>query len=400
MNARTLDPAHHLIEKEPYYESVGDEIQLFEAAYRQQIPVLLKGPTGCGKTRFMEHMAWRLKRPLITVSCHDDLTASDLVGRYLVKGGETVWVDGPLTRAVRCGGICYLDEIVEARKDTMVVIHPLADDRRTLPMEKLGQMVEAPPEFCLAISYNPGYQSVLKDLKQSTRQRFVALEFDYPSAALERRIVATESGVSDAIADSLVRFAQMTRNLKGSGLEEGASTRLLVHAGKLIADGISPVTACKSAVAQAVTDDADMLKRSRSCPPPSSDGHSRDRSEMEASLHVWLETEFTYFKVEQLAAELEVLTRDEQDFILGWIRRIASTHITLAWQFGRRAPALLPRMERRLLEAWAVHTCDVFDRTGLQTALRVMEEVDTFDETQRQKRCGRRAVRGRRAGAG
>ena len=260
MNARTLDPAHHLIEHEPYYEAVGEEIQLFEAAYRQQIPVLLKGPTGCGKTRFMEHMAWRLKRPLITVSCHDDLTASDLVGRYLVKGGETVWVDGPLTRAVRCGGICYLDEIVEARKDTMVVIHPLADDRRTLPMEKLGQLVEAPPEFCLAISYNPGYQSVLKDLKQSTRQRFVALEFDYPDAALERRIVATESGVSDAVAESLVRFAQMTRNLKGSGLEEGASTRLLVHAGKLIADGVSPVVACKSAVAQAVTDDADMLK--------------------------------------------------------------------------------------------------------------------------------------------
>jgi nitric oxide reductase NorQ protein len=260
MNARTFDPAHHLIEKEPYYVAVGEEIQLFEAAYRQQIPVLLKGPTGCGKTRFMEHMAWRLKRPLITVSCHDDLTASDLVGRYLVKGGETVWVDGPLTRAVRCGGICYLDEIVEARKDTMVVIHPLADDRRTLPMEKLGQIVEAPPEFCLAISYNPGYQSVLKDLKQSTRQRFVALEFDYPSATLERRIVASESGVSEAVAENLVRFAQMTRNLKGSGLEEGASTRLLVHAGKLISDGVSPVTACKSAVAQAVTDDADMLK--------------------------------------------------------------------------------------------------------------------------------------------
>jgi len=259
MNARTLDPAQHLIEKEPYYEAVGDEIQLFEAAYRQQIPVLLKGPTGCGKTRFMEHMAWRLKRPLITVSCHDDLTASDLVGRYLVKGGETVWVDGPLTRAVRCGGICYLDEIVEARKDTMVVIHPLADDRRTLPMEKLGQLVEAPPEFCLAISYNPGYQSVLKDLKQSTRQRFVALEFDYPAAELERRIVVTESGVDAGMAEKLVKFAQMTRNLKGSGLEEGASTRLLVHAGKLISSGVDPVVACRSAVAQAVTDDADML---------------------------------------------------------------------------------------------------------------------------------------------
>jgi nitric oxide reductase NorQ protein len=254
------DPAHHLIDTEPYYEPVGDEIQLFEAAYRQQIPILLKGPTGCGKTRFMEHMAWRLKRPLITVSCHDDLTASDLVGRFLVKGGETVWVDGPLTRAVRAGGICYLDEVVEARKDTMVVIHPLADDRRTLPMEKLGQTLEATADFCLAISYNPGYQSVLKDLKQSTRQRFVALEFDYPSAELERRIVAGESGVDDTVAAQLVKFAQMTRNLKGSGLEEGASTRLLVHAGKLIADGVAPVTACKAAVAQAVTDDTDMLK--------------------------------------------------------------------------------------------------------------------------------------------
>ena len=221
--------------------------------------MLLKGPTGCGKTRFMEYMAWRLKRPLITVSCHDDLTASDLVGRFLVKGVETTWVDGPLTRAVRAGAICYLDEIVEARKDTMVVIHPLADDRRTLPMEKLGQLVEAPPEFCLAISYNPGYQSVLKDLKQSTRQRFVALEFDYPAAELERRIVINESGVDAGMAEKLVKFAQMTRNLKGSGLEEGASTRLLVHAGKLISSGVDPVVACRSAVAQAVTDDADML---------------------------------------------------------------------------------------------------------------------------------------------
>jgi len=204
-------------------------------------------------------MAWRLKRPLITVSCHDDLTASDLVGRYLVKGGETLWVDGPLTRAVRCGGICYLDEIVEARKDTMVVIHPLADDRRELPMEKIGQLLQAPEEFCLAISYNPGYQSVLKDLKQSTRQRFVALEFDYPAPDLERRIVANESGVDAGMAEKLVKFARMTRNLKGSGLDEGASTRLLVHAGKLISSGVDPVVACKSAVAQAVTDDADML---------------------------------------------------------------------------------------------------------------------------------------------
>ena len=259
MQARTLNPEEHYVRREPYYEPVGDEIAVFEAAWRNRLPVLLKGPTGCGKTRFMEYMAWRLGRPFITVSCHDDLTASDLVGRFLVKGGETVWVDGPLTRAVRVGGICYLDEIVEARKDTMVVIHPLADDRRTLPMEKLGQLLEAPAEFCLAISYNPGYQSVLKDLKQSTRQRFVALEFDYPEPDLEARIVATESGIEPEMAARLVRFAGMTRNLKGSGLEEGASTRLLVHAGKLIADGIPPVAACRSAVAQAVTDDADML---------------------------------------------------------------------------------------------------------------------------------------------
>lgn len=259
MEAHSLIPEEHFIQKEPYYEAVGNEIAIFEAAWRHKLPVLLKGPTGCGKTRFMEYMAWRLQRPLITVSCHDDLTASDLVGRYLVKGGETTWVDGPLTRAVRVGGICYLDEVVEARKDTMVVIHPLADDRRTLPMEKLGRLLEAPDDFCLAISYNPGYQSVLKDLKQSTRQRFVALEFDYPVAELERRIVATESGVDAGMAERLVKLAQMTRNLKGSGLEEGASTRLLVHAGKLIAGGIDPVTACTSAVAQALTDDGDML---------------------------------------------------------------------------------------------------------------------------------------------
>jgi nitric oxide reductase NorQ protein len=263
MHSHSLSPEEHYIRTEPYYEPVGNEIAIFEAAYANKLPVLLKGPTGCGKTRFMEHMAWRLKRPLITVSCHDDLTASDLVGRYLVKGGETLWVDGPLTRAVRVGGICYLDEIVEARKDTMVVIHPLADDRRTLPMEKLGQLLEAADEFCLAISYNPGYQSVLKDLKQSTRQRFVALEFDYPSAELERKIVANESRIDAALAERLVKFAQMTRNLKGSGLDEGASTRLLVHAGKLISTGIAPVQACQSAIAQAVTDDADMLAAMR-----------------------------------------------------------------------------------------------------------------------------------------
>jgi nitric oxide reductase NorQ protein len=259
MEASVLKPESHTVEREPYYESIGDEIGVFEAAYRNQLPLLLKGPTGCGKTRFMEHMAWRLKRPLITVSCHDDLTASDLVGRYLVKGGETVWVDGPLAAAVRVGGICYLDEVVEARKDTTVVIHPLADDRRVLPMEKLGELLRASPAFCLAISFNPGYQSVLKDLKQSTRQRFVALEFDYPEPVLERRIIENEAGIDDEMAGRLVKFAHMTRNLKGSGLDEGASTRLLVHAAKLIASGVEPVVACRASIAQALTDDADML---------------------------------------------------------------------------------------------------------------------------------------------
>ncbi|MET0069651.1 MAG: CbbQ/NirQ/NorQ/GpvN family protein [Candidatus Thiodiazotropha sp.] len=254
-----MKPEEYYFEKEPYYEPVKDEIAVFEAAYQNQLPVMLKGPTGCGKTRFMEHMAWRLKRPLITVSCHDDLIASDLVGRFLVKDGETVWVDGPLASAVRAGGICYLDEIVEARKDTTVVIHPLADDRRVLPMEKVGELLEASAEFCLAISYNPGYQSVLKDLKQSTRQRFVALEFDYPEPELEKRIIQNEAAVDAEMAARLVKFAHMTRNLKGSGLDEGASTRLLVHAAKLIASGVEPVVACRAAVAQALTDDSDML---------------------------------------------------------------------------------------------------------------------------------------------
>ncbi|MCU7811830.1 MAG: CbbQ/NirQ/NorQ/GpvN family protein [Candidatus Thiodiazotropha sp. (ex Notomyrtea botanica)] len=259
MQARILKPEAYYVENEPYYQPVGDEISVFEAAYRNQLPVLLKGPTGCGKTRFMEHMAWRLKRPLITVSCHDDLTASDLVGRFLVKGGETIWVDGPLAAAVRVGGICYLDEVVEARKDTTVVIHPLADDRRVLPMEKVGELLEATPDFCLAISFNPGYQSVLKDLKQSTRQRFVALEFDYPEPVLEQKIIENEASVDAEMAARLVKFAHMTRNLKGSGLDEGASTRLLVHAAKLITSGVDPVVACRSSIAQALTDDAEML---------------------------------------------------------------------------------------------------------------------------------------------
>jgi len=251
-------PEDYLVRDEPYYEPVGDEIVLFEAAYENRLPVLLKGPTGCGKTRFMEHMAWRLRRPLVTVACHDDLTASDLVGRYLIAGGETRWIDGPLARAVRNGAICYLDEVVEARKDTLVVIHPLADDRRQLPMEKRGELLTASAEFCLTVSYNPGYQSVLKDLKHSTRQRFVALEFDHPEPDLERRIICRETGVDAERAGLLVRFAGMTRNLRGSGLEEGASTRLLVHAAKLLIAGLPPRVVCRAAIGQALTDDPEV----------------------------------------------------------------------------------------------------------------------------------------------
>lgn len=260
LQSRVLNPEARLIEQEPYYEALHDEVALFEAAYASQIPVLLKGPTGCGKTRFMEYMAWRVRRPLITVSCHDDLTASDLVGRYLITNNETVWVDGPLARAVRIGAICYLDEVVEARKDTTVVIHPLADDRRILPMEKRGELLQAPPEFLLALSYNPGYQSVLKELKHSTRQRFIAIEFGYPAEAMEAKIVMTESGLDREHAETLVKLAHMTRNLKGSGLDEGASTRLLVHAAKLIRRGIAPRTACSAAIAEALTDDVEMAR--------------------------------------------------------------------------------------------------------------------------------------------
>ncbi len=258
-SSQEILPEEYFIKDEPYYEAIGDEIDIFKAAYKNHLPVLLKGPTGCGKTRFMEHMAWQLKRPLITVSCHDDLTASDLVGRYLITKGETVWVDGPLAKSVRSGAICYLDEVVEARKDTTVVIHPLADDRRVLPMEKRGIVLQAKDDFCLAMSYNPGYQSILKDLKQSTRQRFVALEFDYPSATIEQKIIEKESHIEPDIAKNLVKFAHMTRNLKGSGLDEGASTRLLVHAALLIKSNINPITACKTAIIQALSDDDEML---------------------------------------------------------------------------------------------------------------------------------------------
>jgi len=255
-----LAPELERFAAEPYYQPVGRELELFQAAAGKKLPVLLKGPTGCGKTRFVEYMAWKLGRPLVTVACHDDLTSADLVGRYLLAGEETVWLDGPLTAAVRAGAICYLDEVVEARKDTTVVIHPLTDSRRALPVEKRGEYLTAPPDFMLVISYNPGYQSVLKEIKPSTRQRFVALEFDYPAADVEARIVASEGGVADDMARKLVKLGELTRNLKGQGLDEGASTRLLVHAAQLIGDGMAPVAACTAAVARALTDDAEMTE--------------------------------------------------------------------------------------------------------------------------------------------
>ncbi len=260
MRAHSLKPEEYLFEREPFYRATGDEVGVFMRAYDNRLPVLLKGPTGCGKTRFMEYMSWRLQQPLITISCHDDLTASDLIGRYLLKGGDTVWMDGPLTRAVRKGCLCYLDEIVEARKDTTVVIHPLCDDRRVLPVEKHGELIRAEDGFCMAISYNPGYQSVLKDLKQSTRQRFVALTFDYPAAAAESEIVRTETGLDETTAGRLVKFAGLTRNLKGNGLDEGASTRLLVHAAKLIVSGIAPVAAVRCCISESLSDDPEILR--------------------------------------------------------------------------------------------------------------------------------------------
>jgi nitric oxide reductase NorQ protein len=245
---------------EPFYLNVRDETAIFETAYQAKLPVMLKGPTGCGKTRFVEAMAWRLGRPLITVACHEDLSATDLVGRFLLEGEETVWHDGPLTTAVRHGAICYLDEVVEARKDTIVLIHPLTDDRRILPIEKLGILLNAPDDFMLVISYNPGYQSVLKDLKQSTRQRFLSLEFDYPPADAETAIVAREGGVTEDTARDLVRIGEKVRNLKGHGLEEGVSTRLLVYAAQMMARGVAPVTACEVALASPITDDPDLQR--------------------------------------------------------------------------------------------------------------------------------------------
>jgi nitric oxide reductase NorQ protein len=244
----------------PWYRPIGDELVVLEAAAAHQLPVLLKGPTGCGKTRLVRHLAWKLHRPLATVACHDDLSASDLTGRWLVRGGETLWQDGPLTEAVRAGGIAYLDEVVEARQDTVVILHPLADDRRVLPLERADELVEAHPDFLLILSYNPGYQSLAKELKPSTRQRFVAIELGLPPPALETEIVAHEAGLSRSDAARLVCVAQRVRPLRDRGLSEAPSTRLLVHAGRLIAKGLEPARACEVAIGAALTDDPELVR--------------------------------------------------------------------------------------------------------------------------------------------
>jgi nitric oxide reductase NorQ protein len=242
----------------PYYQEQGNEVALYEAAYAARLPVMLKGPTGCGKSRFVEYMAWKLNKPLISVACNEDMTASDLLGRYLLEPTGTRWLDGPLTTAARTGAICYLDEIVEARQDTTVVIHPLTDHRRQLPLDKCGETVNAHADFQLVISYNPGYQSVLKDLKQSTKQRFVGFDMDYPEPGLEARIVATESGLPLDTAVQLVQIGMAARRLKGHGLDEGISTRLLVYAATLMQRGVAAQDACRMALVRPITDDADI----------------------------------------------------------------------------------------------------------------------------------------------
>ena len=269
-----------LVRSEPYYRAVGDELELFEAAYEQHIPVLLKGPTGCGKTRFVEYMAWKLGRPittvrnqgvqemregevrvpLVTIACHEDLTASDLVGRYLLDANGTRWIDGPMTRAVKAGAILYLDEVVEARKDTTVLIHPLTDHRRILPVEKTGNIIEADDRFLLCISYNPHYQSALKDLKHSTRQRFISIEFDYPPVDVEAEIVAKESGCNEEQAHALARLGEKIRNLREHGLAEGASTRLLIYAGRLMQQGIPARRACQVAIVWTLSDETELQR--------------------------------------------------------------------------------------------------------------------------------------------
>ncbi|WP_412480959.1 CbbQ/NirQ/NorQ/GpvN family protein [Azonexus sp. IMCC34839] len=244
----------------PFYEPSGNEISLFEHAYRERLPLLIKGPTGCGKTRFVAHMAARLGLPLYTVACHDDLTAADLVGRHLISDKGTYWCDGPLTRAVREGGICYLDEVVEARKDTTVVLHPLADDRRLLPIDRTGELLEAPPNFMLVVSYNPGYQNLLKGLKPSTRQRFVSLRFDFPSAERETSILLGETGCDADLAKRLVGIAKAFRALKDRDLEEVVSTRLLVYAASLIKAGMDVSAACRAAMVESLTDDEETVE--------------------------------------------------------------------------------------------------------------------------------------------
>lgn len=244
----------------PFYKPHGNEVELFEHAFSQQLPLLIKGPTGCGKTRFVTHMAARLKRPLYTVSCHDDLTATDLVGRHLINDAGTYWNDGPLTRAVREGAICYLDEVVEARKDTTVVLHPLTDDRRILPLERTGELLQAPPQFMLVVSYNPGYQNFLKGMKPSTRQRFVSLRFGFPEPALEQEVVIAETGIDPEMAKLLVKLVSALRSIKAHDLEEVASTRLVVYAASLIKNGFAPVDACRAALVEALTDDEEIIR--------------------------------------------------------------------------------------------------------------------------------------------
>ncbi|MBP7441534.1 MAG: CbbQ/NirQ/NorQ/GpvN family protein [Thauera sp.] len=244
----------------PFYQPAGDEVGVFEHAWKNRLPLLIKGPTGCGKTRFVAHMAARLGLPLYTVACHDDLTAADLVGRHLIGDGKTVWCDGPLTRAVREGGICYLDEVVEARKDTTVVLHPLADDRRILPIDRTGELLSAPPSFMLVVSYNPGYQNLLKGMKPSTRQRFVSMRFDFPRPEQEEAVLIGETACPPDLAKRLVAIAGALRSLKDRDLEESASTRLLVYAALLIKDGMDPVAACRYGIVESLTDDPEVAE--------------------------------------------------------------------------------------------------------------------------------------------
>ncbi len=272
MNVREINIEDYKIKGKPYYLPIRDEVDIFRAAYESGVPVLLKGPTGTGKTRFVEYMAYLLSSEaeagegapreisLVTIACHEDLTTTDLVGKYLLKGDETVWVDGPLTKAVKAGAICYLDEIVEARKDTTVIIHPLSDHRRVLPIDKKGTLLEAHPNFFLVISYNPGYQSLIKDLKQSTKQRFVALDFDYPSQEQEAQIIQHESGADRETALDLAKLGEKIRHLKGHALGEGASTRLLIYAGRLMKKGIPARRACDVAITALLTDEKEVQR--------------------------------------------------------------------------------------------------------------------------------------------